>query len=275
MELIKDDRSETLKECRGKNSLNYWYIFLKTVKILPEQEKNPTFWNEWAQKTLKEALSMQELNKNKAKNLILFLGDGERQSFTPWLKLWKVSKGWVLETKGFGLSEDWSAYEAEMKRFISVVHKRRNEISLCEQHSDDEELRWRHPFGPRSGLCWSSAADGHSHTWLHALSCCFSSNLPLLIIKQDLLGILFFFSRTLCFCRQVRLWTKLQRSLCFTSWVTEKHLYVTWKFELLVLGLDTKGLQPASDRFNIRQCSHRPSEWGRSGRMILFFQSPV
>lgn len=42
----------------------------------PEQEKDPKFWNTWAQRTLKEALTMQNLNKNKAKNLILFLGDG-------------------------------------------------------------------------------------------------------------------------------------------------------------------------------------------------------
>ncbi|XP_006782967.1 alkaline phosphatase, tissue-nonspecific isozyme [Neolamprologus brichardi] len=42
----------------------------------PEQEKDPKFWNTWAQRTLKNALTLQELNKNKAKNLILFLGDG-------------------------------------------------------------------------------------------------------------------------------------------------------------------------------------------------------
>uniref|UniRef100_A0A3P9AV24 Alkaline phosphatase n=2 Tax=Haplochromini TaxID=319058 RepID=A0A3P9AV24_9CICH len=42
----------------------------------PEQEKDPKFWNAWAQRTLKNALTLQELNKNKAKNLILFLGDG-------------------------------------------------------------------------------------------------------------------------------------------------------------------------------------------------------
>uniref|UniRef100_A0A667ZJ54 Alkaline phosphatase n=1 Tax=Myripristis murdjan TaxID=586833 RepID=A0A667ZJ54_9TELE len=42
----------------------------------PEQEKEAKFWNAWAQKTLKNALALQELNKNKAKNLILFLGDG-------------------------------------------------------------------------------------------------------------------------------------------------------------------------------------------------------
>ncbi|XP_065097249.1 alkaline phosphatase, tissue-nonspecific isozyme [Paramisgurnus dabryanus] len=42
----------------------------------PEPEKNPVFWNEWAQRTLKNALTLQELNKNVAKNIILFLGDG-------------------------------------------------------------------------------------------------------------------------------------------------------------------------------------------------------
>ncbi|KAG5838960.1 hypothetical protein ANANG_G00229290 [Anguilla anguilla] len=42
----------------------------------PEQEKNPAFWNSMAQHTLTNALSLQELNQNIAKNLILFLGDG-------------------------------------------------------------------------------------------------------------------------------------------------------------------------------------------------------
>lgn len=42
----------------------------------PEQEKDPMFWNTWAQKTLMNALTLQKLNQNKAKNIILFLGDG-------------------------------------------------------------------------------------------------------------------------------------------------------------------------------------------------------
>ncbi|MED6273164.1 hypothetical protein CHARACLAT_003943, partial [Characodon lateralis] len=42
----------------------------------PEQEKDPNFWNRWAQQTLNNAMTLQNLNKNKAKNLILFLGDG-------------------------------------------------------------------------------------------------------------------------------------------------------------------------------------------------------
>ncbi|XP_018606100.1 alkaline phosphatase-like [Scleropages formosus] len=42
----------------------------------PEKEKNPLYWNSAAQHTLQNALSLQELNKNIAKNLILFLGDG-------------------------------------------------------------------------------------------------------------------------------------------------------------------------------------------------------
>ncbi|XP_064824701.1 alkaline phosphatase-like [Oncorhynchus masou masou] len=42
----------------------------------PDQEKDPLFWNTWAQRTLKNALTLQKLNQNTAKNLILFLGDG-------------------------------------------------------------------------------------------------------------------------------------------------------------------------------------------------------
>ncbi|XP_077582063.1 alkaline phosphatase, tissue-nonspecific isozyme [Stigmatopora nigra] len=42
----------------------------------PEQEKDPNFWRLWAQRTLNNALNRQQLNQNKAKNLIMFLGDG-------------------------------------------------------------------------------------------------------------------------------------------------------------------------------------------------------
>uniref|UniRef100_A0A6Q2Z8M0 Alkaline phosphatase n=1 Tax=Esox lucius TaxID=8010 RepID=A0A6Q2Z8M0_ESOLU len=44
--------------------------------LFPDQEKDPSFWNKWAQSTLKNALQLQKLNQNTAKNLILFLGDG-------------------------------------------------------------------------------------------------------------------------------------------------------------------------------------------------------
>ncbi|MBN3307696.1 PPB phosphatase, partial [Amia calva] len=44
--------------------------------FIAEQEKEPKFWNDWAQRTLKNALDLQELNKRIAKNAILFLGDG-------------------------------------------------------------------------------------------------------------------------------------------------------------------------------------------------------
>uniref|UniRef100_A0A671MVI8 Alkaline phosphatase n=1 Tax=Sinocyclocheilus anshuiensis TaxID=1608454 RepID=A0A671MVI8_9TELE len=48
------------------------HVFLWLV----EPEKHPDFWKEWAQRTLKNALTLQDLNKNVAKNIILFLGDG-------------------------------------------------------------------------------------------------------------------------------------------------------------------------------------------------------
>lgn len=45
-----------------------------------EQEKDPKFWNTWAQRTLKNALTLQKFNTNRAKNLVFFLGDGKLQN---------------------------------------------------------------------------------------------------------------------------------------------------------------------------------------------------
>ncbi|XP_023697406.1 alkaline phosphatase-like [Paramormyrops kingsleyae] len=42
----------------------------------PEHERNPSYWNAEAQRRLQHALTTEELNRNVAKNLILFLGDG-------------------------------------------------------------------------------------------------------------------------------------------------------------------------------------------------------
>lgn len=42
-----------------------------------EREKDPEYWRRQAQETLRNALRLQRLNQNVAKNLILFLGDGE------------------------------------------------------------------------------------------------------------------------------------------------------------------------------------------------------
>lgn len=44
---------------------------------LAENEKDPEYWRQQAQETLRDALRLQRLNQNVAKNLILFLGDGE------------------------------------------------------------------------------------------------------------------------------------------------------------------------------------------------------
>ncbi|NWY00521.1 PPBT protein, partial [Nothoprocta ornata] len=43
-----------------------------------EHEKDPEYWRQQAQAALRDALRLQRLNTNVAKNLILFLGDGER-----------------------------------------------------------------------------------------------------------------------------------------------------------------------------------------------------
>uniref|UniRef100_A0A8D0GJB1 Alkaline phosphatase n=1 Tax=Sphenodon punctatus TaxID=8508 RepID=A0A8D0GJB1_SPHPU len=47
-----------------------------TMVLLSEKEKNPQYWREQAQQTLKKALKLQKLNTNVAKNIIMFLGDG-------------------------------------------------------------------------------------------------------------------------------------------------------------------------------------------------------
>ncbi|XP_011356324.1 alkaline phosphatase, tissue-nonspecific isozyme [Pteropus vampyrus] len=47
-----------------------------TTSLVPEKEKDPKYWRDQAQQTLKNALKLQNLNTNVAKNVILFLGDG-------------------------------------------------------------------------------------------------------------------------------------------------------------------------------------------------------
>ncbi|NXL96716.1 PPBT protein, partial [Tyrannus savana] len=49
---------------------------LCSASLVPEREKDPEYWRRQAQQTLRNALRLQRLNQNVAKNLILFLGDG-------------------------------------------------------------------------------------------------------------------------------------------------------------------------------------------------------
>uniref|UniRef100_A0A669QLR0 Alkaline phosphatase n=2 Tax=Phasianus colchicus TaxID=9054 RepID=A0A669QLR0_PHACC len=49
---------------------------LCSASLVPEREKDPEYWRQQAQETLRDALRLQHLNQNVAKNLILFLGDG-------------------------------------------------------------------------------------------------------------------------------------------------------------------------------------------------------
>ncbi|NXK00791.1 PPBT protein, partial [Corythaixoides concolor] len=48
---------------------------LCSPSLVPEREKDPEFWRGQAQEALRDALRLQHLNQNVAKNLILFLGD--------------------------------------------------------------------------------------------------------------------------------------------------------------------------------------------------------
>ncbi|RMB89708.1 hypothetical protein DUI87_33905 [Hirundo rustica rustica] len=52
-------------------------VQLCSASLVPEREKDPEYWRRQAQETLQNALRLQRLNQNVAKNLILFLGDGE------------------------------------------------------------------------------------------------------------------------------------------------------------------------------------------------------
>ncbi|XP_040190415.1 alkaline phosphatase, tissue-nonspecific isozyme [Rana temporaria] len=51
-------------------------VKLSTSVSFPEKEKNPEYWRKQAQDTLRLALNLQDLNRNVAKNTIMFLGDG-------------------------------------------------------------------------------------------------------------------------------------------------------------------------------------------------------
>ncbi|NXW76947.1 PPBT protein, partial [Hirundo rustica] len=51
-------------------------VQLCSASLVPEREKDPEYWRRQAQETLQNALRLQRLNQNVAKNLILFLGDG-------------------------------------------------------------------------------------------------------------------------------------------------------------------------------------------------------
>ncbi|TSK16213.1 Alkaline phosphatase [Bagarius yarrelli] len=66
------------KQSTIKAATFIFYCLLWLVQgkpLFPEKEKDPEYWNLWAQHTLVKALKV-ERNTNIAKNLILFLGDG-------------------------------------------------------------------------------------------------------------------------------------------------------------------------------------------------------
>ncbi|KAM3621302.1 uncharacterized protein V6R79_009243 [Siganus canaliculatus] len=77
-----------------------------------EKEKDPKFWNNWAQRTLKNALMLQRLNTNKAKNLILFLGDGMGVS--------TVTAARILKGQLNGQSGEDTLLEMEKFPFVSL-----------------------------------------------------------------------------------------------------------------------------------------------------------
>ncbi|XP_033822674.1 alkaline phosphatase, tissue-nonspecific isozyme [Periophthalmus magnuspinnatus] len=81
--------------------------------LFPEQEKDPKFWNAWAQKTLKNALTLQDLNKKQAKNLILFLGDG--------MGVPTVTAARILKGQLSGQSGEETVLEMDKFPFLSLA----------------------------------------------------------------------------------------------------------------------------------------------------------
>ncbi|XP_026718494.1 alkaline phosphatase, tissue-nonspecific isozyme [Athene cunicularia] len=64
------------QHCSMKALLLLLLAQLCSPSLVPEREKDPEYWRGQAQETLRDALRLQRLNQNVAKNLILFLGDG-------------------------------------------------------------------------------------------------------------------------------------------------------------------------------------------------------
>ncbi|XP_063798130.1 alkaline phosphatase, tissue-nonspecific isozyme isoform X2 [Pseudophryne corroboree] len=59
--------------------MRVWLLLLVRLSAcvtFPEREKDPDYWRNQAQTTLRHALELQKLNTKLAKNVILFLGDG-------------------------------------------------------------------------------------------------------------------------------------------------------------------------------------------------------
>ncbi|XP_074162072.1 alkaline phosphatase, tissue-nonspecific isozyme [Sminthopsis crassicaudata] len=79
--------------------------------LVPEQEKDPQYWRDQAQRTLQHALKLQELNTHVAKNVILFLGDGMGVST---VTATRILKGQMHHKLG----ED---YQLEMDKFPHVA----------------------------------------------------------------------------------------------------------------------------------------------------------
>lgn len=67
-ELQSQTNTISKKEKLFKVSCLFWYV--------DEWEKEPAYWNDQARRTLQAALTLP-LRAHRAKNIILFLGDGE------------------------------------------------------------------------------------------------------------------------------------------------------------------------------------------------------
>lgn len=81
------------------------------LAIIPEKEKSSQYWRDQAQQTLQQALKLQKLNNNIAKNIIMFLGDGMGIST---VTATRILKGQLANQPG-------EEYQLEMDKFPFVA----------------------------------------------------------------------------------------------------------------------------------------------------------
>ncbi|XP_010012978.1 PREDICTED: alkaline phosphatase, tissue-nonspecific isozyme, partial [Nestor notabilis] len=116
---------------------------LCSATLVPEKEKDPEYWREQAQETLRNALRLQHLNQNVAKNLILFLGDGMGVST---VTAARILKGQLQNHKG-----EESLLEMDKFPYVALA-KTRDRCNTTKGQEVTSILRWAKDAGKAVGI---------------------------------------------------------------------------------------------------------------------------
>ncbi|KAM7345784.1 membrane-bound alkaline phosphatase-like [Cochliomyia hominivorax] len=74
--VLNDESFHNVNALTGQKRKRNYFETIGNGKYVPEEEKDPEFWRNLARQELEVNLGKQQLNMNKAKNIIFFLGDG-------------------------------------------------------------------------------------------------------------------------------------------------------------------------------------------------------